>query len=214
MEPKELASQLRKPEGEKGIETGKAMNDGNKHMYALTYRLMDLLQGEKVLEIGFGNGKFIQELVEEKKVHYSGIDFSETMVNEAVKNNEILIRENKVEIKTANLSSIPYRDENFDKIFTINTLYFWENPAENILELKRVLKTGGKLFIAIRPKHVVDHLPFTKYGFTLYEAEDVKNIFSAAGFVDVKWEENDEPEFEVQGQKVKFKGICISGIRK
>jgi len=214
MNPKELAAQLRKPEGQQGIETGKSMNDGNKYMYSFTYSLLNLRDPDTILEIGFGNGKFIQDLLSVNKCQYSGIDFSETMVKEAIDLNQELIRQERAEIQKANLSSIPYPDEKFDKVFTINTLYFWKNPRKDILEISRVLKTGGKLFITIRPKSIVQHLEFTKHGFTLYEADDVKALMESGGFSDINWKLNEEPEFEIQGQKVKLKGLCVFGTKK
>lgn len=214
MEIKDLAKQLRKPEGEAGITTGINMNKGNAPMYELTFSLMDFADNEHMLEIGFGNGKFIPDLLlKALNVHYTGIDFSETMVKEASASNQSLIESGMVEIKNASISAIPYPDESFDKAFTINTIYFWESPEHDMGEIYRVLKKGGSAFICFRPSQIIQQLTFDKHGFTPYDVKSVIELMAKAGFTNITHRQQDEAIFNWQGTEIQMKGICVKGTK-
>jgi len=57
-----FASQLRKPGFLFGKKVGLQMNAGNAFLYEFTINTMQLKDGESILEIGFGNGKFFEQL--------------------------------------------------------------------------------------------------------------------------------------------------------
>ncbi|MFN3405637.1 MAG: class I SAM-dependent methyltransferase [Cytophagaceae bacterium] len=212
MDPKELARQLRKPEGETGITVANNMNKGNALIINLTLSCMEIQNGDHILEIGFGNGKHIPDFVNSgNNIKYKGVDFSQTMVKEASEHNATLIDNGTVEIKYGNVSQIPFEDYSFDKVFTVNTLYFWETPKKDIKEIYRVLKNKGKAYISIRPRHIVEDLEFTKNIFTLYSREDVITLMNDAGFKNIQDAYLEEPEIEFQGRKMKFAGLCVWG---
>lgn len=124
MSTDEVARHLRKPEGEAGIAIGKVMNDGNSRMHAFIFELMKINDHDRILEIGFGNGKFIPEIVKKaKNVSYTGIDISHTMVSEARRFVEQM-NIASAEVSLAGVSAIPFTNSSFDKVFTSNTLYF------------------------------------------------------------------------------------------
>lgn len=214
MDLQEIARQLRKPEGEKGIAIGNTMNDSNHHLYEIVLEQMQLQDAETILEVGFGNGKLIPEvLAKANHIQYHGLDFSETMVAEAQSFNKNEIASGEVDIRQGNISALPYPDHFFDKVFTINTLYFWDNPESDILELYRVLKPGGKIFIGIRPKEIMRTLPFTSYGFKLYYREDVLSLLERAGFNSTETILVDEPPFVINDIPVQMQGLCIFGTK-
>lgn len=186
-DPKELAAQLRKPEGEYGVNLANELNQSNLALSEFTYDHMGLQDSDRVLEIGFGNGKLIPMILNTANdIDFVGIDISETMVDEATKHNKVYVASGMVELKVAGTDSIPYPDNHFDKVATVNTLYFWDTPLEDAEEVYRVLKRGGKLCIGIRPKSETKKFEFTKHGFTLYSCEDAKNLLISAGFADVE----------------------------
>ena len=77
-----LAMQLEKSQGFFGSRfIGKMMNIGNAELEQLTVQLAEVKSNHHVLEIGFRNGKLLEELCEinhQDKVH--GIDISEDLV--------------------------------------------------------------------------------------------------------------------------------------
>ncbi|MBX9852765.1 MAG: class I SAM-dependent methyltransferase [Cytophagaceae bacterium] len=193
MDLQELAKQLRKPEGAAGIEIGSFMQKGNAYQYSLVYEVLSLRDHDKILEIGFGNGYHIPELMKKASgMEYYGLDYSDLMVNEAKK----VIEDNKVqnvEVICGNISAMPFGENSFDKIFTVNTVYFWEKPLENAKEALRILKPGGSFIVSFRPKHIMNKLEVTNYGFKKYEAEDLKDLLQSAGFKNIQSKYREEP---------------------
>jgi SAM-dependent methyltransferase len=187
-----LAAQLRKPEGELGSRVAGGMNISNVFVTEMTYGLMDLKPSDTILEIGFGNGKFLPMLTE--RVHLVvGIDFSEDMVREAAENNVTAIATGRLELQQASISSIPFPDSTFDKVCTINTLYFWPDPLNDLAEVKRVMKPGGSLYLGIRTKETLGQMTFTAYGFKLYEFDELRKLLESAGFTNVTSDRRIEP---------------------
>lgn len=212
MEPEEVAKQLRKPEGENGIKVAKGMNQSNAFLYKLTLENLKINDNDNILELGFGNGFFIKDVLEKaKNITYHGIDFSEDMFNEASIINKFFIENNKVKLNLANISSIPYPNDFFDVIFTINTLYFWDNPLDSLLEIKRVLKKDGVICISIRPREIIEKLPFSKHGFTLYSVNDVIGLYKDAKLEFLKYDQKVEPKVEIsyRSNDIQTESVCI-----
>lgn len=214
VDPKFLANQLRKPEGEFGQQLAEELNKTNRHLTLFTYEQLNLLQNDSVLEIGFGNGKLVPELLHlNATITITGIDFSEEMVQEAILHNQQLVESGQLVFKTADLSKIPYGEDHFNSICTINTLYFWNDPEKDILELKRVLKPGGKVAIGIRSKDEMKNLPFVDYGFQLYSKKQACELLEKAGFKSVTYHERLDPAFEFQGKTYQLTSLVITGVK-
>jgi ubiquinone/menaquinone biosynthesis C-methylase UbiE len=211
---KAIASQLGKPDGEDGIKTGKWMNQGNAEMNRDAIRVLHPSANNNILEIGMGNGFFAGEIVSiHPSIKYTGLDFSATMVNEAIKLNQQWIESGQVRFLLGAAGAMDFPDNSFDKIFTVNTLYFWENPPKTLADLKKILQPGGQLIIAIRPKQQAEKYPFTKHGFTLYSKEDLVDLLTTGGFSDIKTYEHTEPESEFDGKKVSLQNVIASATK-
>lgn len=198
---KNIAAQLRKPEGEHGIEIGKLMNDGNAPMNLHTLAVLNPQAHESILEIGMGNGYFVKNIVNlHPSIRYTGCDYSELMVEAANQTNADLVEQGVVSFLYANAQRLPFNDCTFDKIFTINTFYFWDNHQKVLRELKRVLKVDGTLIIAVRPKHNLELFPVSKYDFAKLETAEILDLLASNGFGNVEITEIKEPEKEQMGQ--------------
>ena len=180
-ELRNIARQLRQPEGEQGIKTGEMMNVSNIGMINSAIEALNLCDGETVLEIGHGNGGHIANLLSKAlDLKYVGADISETIITEAKRINTGFT--GQVDFKLTDGIRLPFSDAQFDKIFSVNTIYFWENPGAYLLEIKRVLKPGGSLVLCFADKSFMEKLPFTKYGFTLYDLDAIIDLLQEAGF--------------------------------
>ena len=180
---KNIAKQLACPEGEHGIKTGEMMHANNIGMTTSAIAALDLKNNETVLEIGHGNGGHIAQLLSKaENLHYFGADISATIIAEAEKINQDFITKGKVHLQLTDGITLPFEDGLFDKIFTVNTIYFWTNPSEYLNEIKRILKPKGTLAICFADKTFMQNLPFTPYGFTLYNIETVTERLEKAGF--------------------------------
>lgn len=205
-----IAQQLRKPEGKEGVEVGNQMNQGNYHINLYTLDFLNLQQQNKILEIGMGNGHFVKNIFEiECSLEYMGCDYSEEMIREATQTNTQLIQQGKASFHYTNGYNLPFENSNFDTVFTINTLYFWDDIQHLFAELRRVLKPKGELVIAIRPKRIMQNYPFVKHGFTMYDQKELEAVVGKNGFTVLETKEIDEPEFEFNGQTMRTATLLI-----
>jgi ubiquinone/menaquinone biosynthesis C-methylase UbiE len=100
-------------------------------------------EGERVLDLGCGNGRFSQCL---EKTDYTGIDFSEELIKEAKK------RFPQKRFLVANVLKLPFKEKFFDKVYSIAVIHqipSHEKRIEVLQETKRVLKEGGKAFFTV-----------------------------------------------------------------
>lgn len=207
---REMAAQLRQPNGDEGIKTAEWMSDGNKTIILDTLRTLNAGANDRILEIGMGNGHFVPEIVSiHPSITYSGCDFSELMVTESRKNNQEWIAKNQVEFLHTNGVLLPFEEQTFSKIFTVNTIYFWEEQPLVLAEFTRVLKQEGLLVIGLRPKRLMENIPFTRFGFNLFSKEDVDDLLTENGFEVLSIEENTEPAFELNGKQIIMENVVV-----
>lgn len=206
-----IAKQLRKPGGILAGKVANQMNKINGFLYDFTLDTMQLKDNESVLEIGFGNGKFFDKLFSSaNNLVISGLDFSPEMVKEATANNPSATNSGKLDLRFGSSDNIPFPDNSFDKVFCVNVIYFWEQPADHLKEIYRVLKPGGKFYTSIRTKETMAQIPFTNYGFNMYELEEWINILKTnhLHFKHAPKTEN-EPGAFLDKQFHKVESLCI-----
>lgn len=182
-ELKELAQQLANPHGSEGVKTGERMSHGNGQMIHRTIDLLEINLNDFVLEIGPGKGAHVSSIIElGENIKYQGVDISETMVQESSELNEKLISDGNVSFSLTNGNTLEFPDNTFDKIFTVNTIYFWQNPVAYASEILRVLKPGGIFALSFSDIHFMAQLPFTKFGFELYDKSTAEELLTKAHF--------------------------------
>lgn len=211
-----LASQLRKPEGENGRRVAENMNASNSLITLHTIAHLQLAAGDAVLEIGMGNGFFCKDVVQwQPDITYAGCDFSELMVTEAIAFNQLWIEAERASFHECEACALPFSNNTFNKVFSVNTIYFWEQPLTELAEILRVLQHGGKVVIALRSRASMQQLPFTAYGFNLYETAEVEQLLQQAGFTDIHSIEEAEPPFEVHGhdKHIQLQALYIIGCK-
>ena len=180
---KQIARQLSCPDGEAGIMTGERMNVSNANMIKRTVETLDIINHEKVAEIGPGNGSHVNYLTASAgRITYTGIDISETMVQTARKLNARLVESGQASFVLSDGKTLDFDTNYFDKIFTVNTIYFWEEPLPYASEIYRILKPGGRFCVAFAHRNFMQKLPFTQYGFRLYDPETVEELLGKAQF--------------------------------
>jgi len=172
----QLAANLRCPDGDDALKVGQMMQATNGNLINKTFGALNLQPGDNLLEIGPGNGSHVYRLPSD--ICYTGIDISQSMINQAQHANAGL---DNVTFILTDGNTIPFGNASFSKVATANTIYFWESPQAYALEIARILQPGGLLSVGFIPKSTMQHIPFAKYGFTLYDAEDVTKLLASAG---------------------------------
>lgn len=202
-----FAEKFRNPTGVFGRIVGNTMAKRNEPAASWTTSLLNIQPDNHILEIGFGPGVAIQYASEKAvKGFVAGIDYSQTMVQAARKRNATAVKAGRVDLKHGDVTSLPYQDEAFDRVFTIHCVYFWAKPIDCLKEIRRVLKSGGVIAITLVPK---DKWPKKATPppnlFTLYNSDDVMQMLSNTGFHDAR--------VENYPQSDKFPGICVFGVK-
>jgi len=114
-----------------------------------TWDIENLVQyvspAERILDLGCGSGRLL-EILRDKNIDYFGIDFSEKLIEIAKRNYP------SFKFQVANVLSLPFPNNFFDKIFSIRVLIHIpskEFQLQFLNEAKRVLKPGGLLILTV-----------------------------------------------------------------
>lgn len=205
---RELGNQLRCPSGDRGVEVAEMMNDTN---IGMTTKTIDLLPfSSTVLEIGPGNAGHLNYMFQKQEnATYTGLDISELMVSEASRLNAAAIKSGKANFVLYNGVDIPFEDDKFDAVFTVNTIYFWEKPLLFLGEIRRVMNSGAIFALTFAEASFMEQLPFTKFVFTLYDQNKVTDLAIKAGFLVAHIEYSVETVKNKLGDSVERKFITV-----
>lgn len=133
-------------------------------------QLMDISEGEYVLEIGSGTGQCLQRLAADVGINGRayGVDISSRMVFlSREKLREAGLSKRSVSIQ-ADAANMPFKDSAFDVVFSSFTLELFDTPEipAVLMEISRVLRNNGRLGIVSLSRKKEDHRILVE----LYEA--------------------------------------------
>jgi ubiquinone/menaquinone biosynthesis C-methylase UbiE len=150
-----VRAQFGRPTGLPGRIAGWIMahRASNRRRNAWAVSLLEVQRDDRVLEVGFGPGLAIRELAHAApEGHVCGLDHSAVMVRQAARRNADGVRRRQVELRLGSAESLPAFEAPFDKILAVNAALFWDRPVELLGNLRRVLRTGGRIAIAFQPR--------------------------------------------------------------
>lgn len=183
---KYIGTQFANPRGFGGLISTLFMNLLNKKQYKCVRELLHKYNPKRVLDIGFGNGYLLKQLSNDSDADFYGIDISEDMIKQATKRNNKKIQAGKMTLDKGSVSKLNYHNDFLDYIYTVNTVYFWEDLRQGYSEVFRVLKEGGTFANIFYSKEWLDKLRYTKYDFKKYDPEELENEVKKFGFKKVK----------------------------
>jgi ubiquinone/menaquinone biosynthesis C-methylase UbiE len=111
-----------------------------------------LQPSDRVLEIGFGPGVDVARAAA-RSAFVAGADMSDAMLRQAVRRNAAAIREGRVDLRRAAMPSLPFDDASFNKVFSINSFQFWPEKIRSLVAIRRVVRPGGLVAIAVQPRN-------------------------------------------------------------
>lgn len=212
---KELAKQLRCPSGRQAKTIADNMFASNRNM--IEQALADLTLGEDstVLEIGFGNGEHIHQLLAiSDSIRYWGVEVSESMLDLAIAKNRLAVDSNRVSFQMVDGSGLlPFPDNYFDHAFSVNTIYFWPDIDFSLREIYRTLQHEGQLILTFVEKEFGTKLPFTQHGFSLYTDDELADYLHQIGFKDIQSMKHTDDTTSKDGAPVKRTFITVHAIK-
>ena len=131
--------------------------------------LLEVQSADSVLEIGFGPGVAIKRL-SMLAGRVGGVDPSPEMIAQAHARNAPAVASGRVELRRGTAARLPFESNAFDKAMAVNSMQVWPDAIAGLRELRRVLKSGGRVALG-----------FTPYSGQKNEA--VAEKLEAAGFV-------------------------------
>lgn len=188
-----LASQLRQPHGWFGsLVMSRLLDRGNRKIVNGTLSLLDLRPEHDVLEIGFGGGFALGQLLDKWHARtVTGVDLSPEMVARAERRFRRTIAAGRLRVRLGDVSRVPAPDASFDRVFTINTIYFWRDTREGLDEIRRVLRGEGLAAVSIRSKERMERSSVTRYDFRLFSPEELADSMRQAGFREIRIDHRD-----------------------
>ena len=142
--------QYQKPTGLFGMYLGEKMTRQHQPETLWTIEQLNLQHDENLLELGCGAGYAIKILLEQPIVNQVvGLDLSQTVLQTAKLRNRAEINKGRAQLIQGNVNHLPFKDESFTKVFSIHSVYFWDDLPKTTSEIYRVLKPGGSLIITL-----------------------------------------------------------------
>jgi SAM-dependent methyltransferase len=172
----------------------------NSWLYADEYRkmftILKLSSGKKVLEIATGSGGPALFMVKETGCFLTGLELNENGVTNSVK----LVKENGLSKQMNFLQGdasepLPFEDETFDAVISIDSINHFKNRNNVIKEFKRVLKPGGILLYTdpivitgiISNEEIAER---SSIGFFLFvPSGENERLLNAVGFKEIRTED-------------------------
>ncbi len=179
-----FSNQARKPSGLFGsIVMSTIFNMGNTYLNKMANETIAIKNYDNVLDIGCGTGILIKKMAGQISDGYiEGVDFSSAMVSIARKKNKKSINKGKVSIIEGDINTLPLQNGRFDKVCTVNTIYFWPNPEITAKKIFKILKPGGFIVIAFEDIKQLKQRNLNQDIFQLYKTENVIALLSESGF--------------------------------
>ena len=210
--PAEQARQLANPQGSVGLAVADWLYENNKQGNANIVASLGVEAGYRVLEIGCGNGRAAPQVIAQAAdVRYSGIDISSTMVAEASAFNAALVTAGRASFQLGSAERMPFADDVFDRVFSIGVIHFWTDPAASLMEVRRVLRFSGLMWMGCLAPQEAPDFARIEYGFHLRDATEWDALCRAAGFTDVHAETIEFQQITARSASIRRYSVIVRG---
>jgi arsenite methyltransferase len=166
---------------------GESMEKEHRPIVEPTLALMHFAPNESILDVGCGGGWLVRELASRvPQGRAIGMDVSDEMLARARRNSA---NTPNAEFLLGSVDAIPRDANSFDKVISVESSYYWPDPAAGIREIFRVLRPGGSAWILIN--YYRDNPYCHRWGkilkipANLLSAEEWAELFRRAGFTNV-----------------------------
>ncbi len=174
------------PTGVFGRLAGGFMNRGHRRAHRWGLSQLRVASDATVLDIGCGGGAAVRLLA--GKLTFGkviGIDHPLEMVDLSNKVNQPLIKQGRVSIEHGSVSHLPFESGLFDAATAFETIQFWPDLQADLMEVSRVLKSGGTLLVINRLPPADGTGKWTEM-LQIRTSEEYRTHLEDAGYVNVR----------------------------
>lgn len=186
------ARQLSRPWGLLGRWVlGPLWNRRNAALNEAALAQLDLTPGLRVLEVGFGGGYLLDRIRQAGADCLYGVDHSPEMAQFCAR--RFARRAGPpVNIVLASVEGLPFPRMSFNRIVSVNSIFYWADAAQGIAELSRVLAPGGRMVLVFTHRDSLRKRSFVRQGVGLYRPDEIDAWLRAAGIRDVRVEQSND----------------------
>ncbi len=137
---------------------------------------------DRVLEVGFGGGYLIGRM--SKVISnglIAGVDISPAMVAFCERRYRRLVQVGTLDVKCARAEALPFASAHFDKVCSVNSIFYWQDARQAFSEFARVLADGGRLVTCFTCRQSIESKSFSNH-VALYDMREVQRMMESAGF--------------------------------
>jgi ubiquinone/menaquinone biosynthesis C-methylase UbiE len=151
----------------------------NEEMRAEALSLLDIEDGDRVLDVGCGTGFGTEGLLE----HTDDVHGLDQSVHQMGKAFEKFGRHDRVNFYRGDAERLPFAADSFDVVWSSGSIEYWPNPVDALVEFRRVTKPGGQVLV-VGPNYpnstvlqrVADAIML------FYDESEADRMFADAGF--------------------------------
>lgn len=164
--------------------------------------LSEFTPGMTILDVGCGIGGSTRRLSHETGCRVTGIDLSDEYIDVAERLTQLLNMQDKVDFKAASALDLPYGDNSYDGVWSIQMNMNVENKLLWLQEVYRVLKPGGRAILyevcGNKNTPVIFPVPWAQDSSMsfLVPPEAFREVITQAGFKITTW--NDKTDLAQQ----------------
>jgi len=148
--------------------------------------------GEQICEIGFGPGRALARLAS-TGAQVVGVDLSADMVTLAGRRNAAAVAAGRIRLVEGDGTALPVDDGTLDGVLSVHSVYFWPDPAAVLAEIRRAVRPGGRLVLALRPGEEPLPARFDAATYRVPTTDKLTRWLHAAGFSDIRAERRPQP---------------------
>jgi ubiquinone/menaquinone biosynthesis C-methylase UbiE len=115
---------------------------------------LGIREGDSVLDLGCGAGGISEYISDETGAHVTGLDYSATAIETAA--NRTRSKRNRLAFVQGDMNSLDFPDRSFDKVVSIDTIYWVADIDEALTSIGRLIKPAGRIGIFIANTPLMD----------------------------------------------------------
>ena len=130
--------------------------DGQADMNSLNDLIacLNIGKDDKVLDLGCGAGGISEYVSDETGAHVTGLDYASSAIDVAMGRTES--KRDRLTYVQGDMNELEFPDHSFDKVISLDTIYWVADIDDALASIVRLVKPGGKLGIFIANTPLMD----------------------------------------------------------